>query len=109
MSKIIWNLNFSVFFKFSGFPDHKKIRILKVFHESFHSSKMATTSNIYISLFYGTQNNFFINNKMAEGISELQFNYKVKWSASSRWSFGPKSAWGSIKTTTIGNKHPTLA
>ena len=31
----------------------------------------------------------------------------IKWGASSRWSFGPKSAWGSIETT-IGKTHPTL-
>ena len=30
---------------------------------------------------------------------------KVKWSASSRWSFGPNSAWGSIETTTARKKH----
>ena len=31
----------------------------------------------------------------------------IKWGASSQWSFGPNSAWGSIETTIIG-KHPTL-
>ena len=30
----------------------------------------------------------------------------VKWSASSRWSFGPNSAWESLETMTIGNTHP---
>ena len=39
------------------------------------------------------------------GIAHFQI---LKWSASSRWSFGPKSTWGSIETTTIGNTHPTL-
>ena len=32
-----------------------------------------------------------------------------KVSASSRWSFGPNSAWGSIDTTTIGKTDSTLA
>ena len=31
-----------------------------------------------------------------------------KWDASSRWSFGPNPAFGSIETTTIGNMLPTL-
>ena len=31
---------------------------------------------------------------------------KIKWSASSRWSFGPKSEWDSIETATIGHTHP---
>ena len=34
---------------------------------------------------------------------------ELKWDASSRWSFGPNSEWGSIKTTTAGNTHPTWA
>ena len=33
---------------------------------------------------------------------------KIKWAASSRWSFSPNSAWGSIGTATIGKMHPTL-
>ena len=33
----------------------------------------------------------------------------LKWGASSRWSFGPKSACGSIETMTIGKTHSTLA
>ena len=33
---------------------------------------------------------------------------QVKWGASSRWSFRPNSAGGSIETTTIGDTHPTL-
>ena len=32
-----------------------------------------------------------------------------KWSTPSRWSFRPNSAWGSIETTTIGNKHSTVS
>ena len=32
----------------------------------------------------------------------------IKRGASSRWSFGPNSTWGSIETTTIGRMHPTL-
>ena len=32
----------------------------------------------------------------------------VKWDASSRWSFGPNFAWGSIETTAIGKSHPSL-
>ena len=32
----------------------------------------------------------------------------IKWGASSRWSFGPNSAWCSIETTTIGKTQPTL-
>ena len=32
----------------------------------------------------------------------------LKWGASSRWSIGLNSAWGSMKTTTIGKTHPTL-
>ena len=32
----------------------------------------------------------------------------LKWGASSRWSFGPNSAWNSIWTTTIGKTYPTL-
>ena len=32
----------------------------------------------------------------------------VMWDASSRWSFGPISAWDSAKTTTIGRTHPSL-
>ena len=35
-------------------------------------------------------------------------SHVVKWNASSRSSFGPKSAWGSIETTTIGKTHSTL-
>ena len=30
---------------------------------------------------------------------------KFKWGASSRWSFGPNSAWGSLETKTIGKTH----
>ena len=33
---------------------------------------------------------------------------EIKWGASSRWSFGPISAWGRIETTTTGNTHSTL-
>ena len=36
------------------------------------------------------------------------FSCHLKWGASSRWSFGPKSVWSSIETTTIGKTHPTL-
>ena len=36
------------------------------------------------------------------------FKRKIKWGASSRWSFHPISVWGSIETPTIGKKHPTL-
>ena len=32
----------------------------------------------------------------------------VELYASSRWSFGPRPAWESIETTTIGKTHPTL-
>ena len=32
----------------------------------------------------------------------------IKWDASSRWSFGPISAWGSTMTTIIGRMHPSL-
>jgi len=32
----------------------------------------------------------------------------IKWGASSRWSFRPNSAWGSIGTTIIGRTRPTL-
>ena len=32
----------------------------------------------------------------------------LKWGASSRWSFRPNSAWGSIETTTIRETHPAL-
>ena len=35
-------------------------------------------------------------------------SHMINWSMSSRWSFGPKSASGSIETTTIGNTHHTL-
>ena len=31
-----------------------------------------------------------------------------KWGVSSRWSFVQDPAWGSKKTTAIGNTHPTL-
>ena len=31
-----------------------------------------------------------------------------KWTARSRWSIRPISAWGSIETTTIGKMHPRL-
>ena len=33
---------------------------------------------------------------------------KVKWGASTRWLFGPNSAWGTIETTTIGKTLRTL-
>ena len=32
----------------------------------------------------------------------------IKWGASSRWSFDPNSAWGSIGTMTIGKTHSSL-
>ena len=32
----------------------------------------------------------------------------IKWGASSRWSFGPNSTWGSIETTTIWKTRPSL-
>ena len=32
----------------------------------------------------------------------------VELYGSSRWSFGPRPAWESIETTTIGKTHPTL-
>ena len=32
----------------------------------------------------------------------------IKWGASSQWSFGPNSGWGSIETTVIGKTHPTV-
>ena len=35
-------------------------------------------------------------------------NKKLKWGASSRWSFRPNSVWGSIETMTIWKPHPTL-
>ena len=38
----------------------------------------------------------------------LSDSYNIKWGASSQWSFGPNSAWGSIETTIIGNTHLTL-
>ena len=38
-------------------------------------------------------------------LTTLTLCLKVKWGASSRWSFGPNSAWGSIKTTTARKKH----
>ena len=31
---------------------------------------------------------------------------QLKRGTSSRWSFGPNSAWGSIETTTMGKTHP---
>ena len=34
--------------------------------------------------------------------------WDLKWGASSRWSFGPNSAWWSIETTIIRKAHPTL-
>ena len=34
--------------------------------------------------------------------------HSLKWSAYSRWSFRPNSAWGSIGTVTIMKMHPTL-
>ena len=37
-----------------------------------------------------------------------QYTFVLKWGASSRLSFDPNSAWGSIETTTIGKAHPTL-
>ena len=33
---------------------------------------------------------------------------QIKWSGSSRWSFGLNSAWPSIDTLAIGKVHPTL-
>ena len=33
---------------------------------------------------------------------------KVKWGASSRWSFGPIFAWCSKESSTIGKTHPSL-
>ena len=35
-------------------------------------------------------------------------NFVLKWRASSRWSSGPNSAWGSIGMMTIEKTHPTL-
>ena len=32
----------------------------------------------------------------------------VKWGASSQWSFGPNSPWGSLESTTIWRRHPSL-
>ena len=32
----------------------------------------------------------------------------IKRGGSSRWSFGPNSAWDGTETTTIGNTYPTL-
>ena len=39
---------------------------------------------------------------------KVSFGHFLKWGASSQWSFGPNSAWGSIEMTTIGKTHPTL-
>ena len=38
----------------------------------------------------------------------LVTNSCMKWGASSRWSFRPIFAWGSIETATIAMTHPTL-
>ena len=62
---------------------------------------------------------FFISNKMDEkffnrdsmlkglGDEKSLFVGFLKWGASFRWSFGPKSDWESIETT-IGKRHSTL-
>jgi len=36
------------------------------------------------------------------------YERSIKWDASSRWSFHPNPAWGSIEMMTIGKTHPTL-
>ena len=38
----------------------------------------------------------------------MLFKGVVNWGASSRWSFPPISAWGSIETTTMRKMLPTL-
>ena len=39
---------------------------------------------------------------------DLHERFKVKWGASSQWSFDPNSALGNIGTTTLGERHSTL-
>ena len=52
------------------------------------------------------QTTFFYNKcKMCRNVS---FIFILKWDASSRWSFGPNSARGSIETINIGKMQPTL-
>ena len=41
-------------------------------------------------------------------ISLISEAFQIKWGASSRWSFGPNSVWGSVETMTIGKTHPNL-
>ena len=48
-----------------------------------------------------------VQTKEEHGVSKSYMNM-IKLDASSRWSFGPNSAWGSITTMTIGKTHPTL-
>ena len=42
------------------------------------------------------------------GNNGFSIQASLKWSASSRWLFGPNSAQGSIELVTIENAHPTL-
>ena len=41
-------------------------------------------------------------------LTPICLKFFLKWGASSRWSFGPNSARGSIETTANGMTHTTL-
>ena len=47
--------------------------------------------------------------KISSQLKKSSFSISIKWGVSSRWSFRPNSAWGTIETTTIAKAHPTLS
>ena len=50
---------------------------------------------------------FMFGRKSSE-VASIHVPLYIKWGASSRWSFVPKSAGGSIGTMTMGKTHPTV-
>ena len=58
--------------------------------------------------FYTQLDSAYLWGDMVEGELEKESISIIKWGASSRWSFRPNSAWGSIETTNLAKTHPTL-
>ena len=77
----------------------------------YNSKKLVLVFALETKEFYNFEINHIVLpfNGFYDVYSKSWLKYIIKRGASSRWSFRPNSAWGTIETTTIAKAHPTLS
>ena len=94
---------------------HKRVRIRvnysqnKLIEHAPNSTHIRVPFNFYFGPSLETYSIHLIANNCMYNRAIVQSScFPLKWGASSRWSFSPKSSWRSIETRTIRKAHHTL-